>query len=100
MRMGRLSNVSWTILKINLSNIMFLIIYSETKFITANQVYLHACEVHCPDGLDETICHWDRCDNMKRKRFSMMTHIYDKHCNTEVFSSIFVNCTELNVLYI
>lgn len=62
---------------------------SDTKFTTANQVYLHACEVHCPESIDETICQWDRCDNMKRKRFSMMTHLYDKHCNQEVNKHFF-----------
>ncbi|RZC36970.1 AT-rich interactive domain-containing protein 2, partial [Asbolus verrucosus] len=56
----------------------------ETKFKSANQVYLHVCEAHCPKGSEEIVCQWDRCDNMKRKRFSLMTHLHDKHCNTEV----------------
>ncbi|KAJ8968964.1 hypothetical protein NQ317_018328 [Molorchus minor] len=55
----------------------------ETKFKSANQVYLHVCAEHCPTGSEEIICQWDRCDNMKRKRFSLMTHLHDKHCNTE-----------------
>lgn len=45
---------------------------------------MHVCESHCPQGSEEITCQWDRCDNMKRKRFSLMTHLYDKHCNTEV----------------
>jgi AT-rich interactive domain-containing protein 2 len=56
----------------------------DTKFKSANQVYLHVCEAHCPKGSEEIVCQWDRCDNMKRKRFSLMTHLHDKHCNTEV----------------
>ncbi|KAJ8922596.1 hypothetical protein NQ315_007626 [Exocentrus adspersus] len=55
----------------------------ETKFKSANEVYLHVCAAHCPTGSEEIICLWDRCDNMKRKRFSLMTHLHDKHCNTE-----------------
>ncbi|GJQ83093.1 hypothetical protein Trydic_g20104 [Trypoxylus dichotomus] len=55
----------------------------ETKFTSANQVYLHVCEEHVPKGSEEIICQWERCDNMKRKRFSLMTHLNDKHCNTE-----------------
>ncbi|XP_022907233.1 AT-rich interactive domain-containing protein 2 isoform X2 [Onthophagus taurus] len=55
----------------------------ETKFKSANQVYLHVCEMHVPKGSEEIMCQWDRCDNMKRKRFSLMTHLNDKHCNTE-----------------
>ncbi|XP_072399216.1 uncharacterized protein Bap170 isoform X6 [Diabrotica undecimpunctata] len=57
--------------------------YVEKRFRSANEVYLHACEAHCPLGSEEIICQWDRCDNMKRKRFSLMTHLHDKHCNTE-----------------
>ncbi|XP_064215038.1 AT-rich interactive domain-containing protein 2 isoform X4 [Tribolium castaneum] len=55
----------------------------DTKFKSANQVYLHVCEAHVPKGSEEIVCQWDRCDNMKRKRFSLMTHLNDKHCNTE-----------------
>ncbi|CAH0561486.1 unnamed protein product [Brassicogethes aeneus] len=55
----------------------------DTKFKSANQVYLHACEAHCPQGNEEVVCQWDRCDTMKRKRFSLMTHLNDKHCNPE-----------------
>ncbi|KRT80635.1 hypothetical protein AMK59_6340 [Oryctes borbonicus] len=55
----------------------------EMKFTSANQVYLHVCEEHVPKGSEEIVCQWERCDNMKRKRFSLMTHLNDKHCNTE-----------------
>ncbi|KAJ8964238.1 hypothetical protein NQ314_005037, partial [Rhamnusium bicolor] len=55
----------------------------ETRFKSANEVYLHVCAAHCPTGSEEITCQWDRCDNMKRKRFSLMTHLHDKHCNTE-----------------
>jgi AT-rich interactive domain-containing protein 2 len=60
------------------------VVSRDTKFKSANQVYLHVCEAHCPKGSEEIVCQWDRCDNMKRKRFSLMTHLHDKHCNTEV----------------
>ncbi|KAK5644097.1 hypothetical protein RI129_007942 [Pyrocoelia pectoralis] len=56
----------------------------DTKFKSANQVYLHVCAKHCPETEEDLTCQWDRCDNMKRKRFSLMTHIFDKHCNVEV----------------
>ncbi|KAF5270062.1 hypothetical protein FQA39_LY08474 [Lamprigera yunnana] len=55
----------------------------DIKFKSANQVYLHVCASHCPETEEELTCQWDRCDNMKRKRFSLMTHIFDKHCNLE-----------------
>ncbi|XP_044750022.1 AT-rich interactive domain-containing protein 2 isoform X5 [Coccinella septempunctata] len=55
-----------------------------TKFKSANEVYLHACEAHCPqNNVEEVVCQWDRCDNLRRKKFSLMTHLHDKHCNLE-----------------
>nr|CAH7715865.1 unnamed protein product [Callosobruchus chinensis] len=53
------------------------------KFRSPNEVFLHACSTHCPTGTEEVLCEWDKCDNLKRKRFSLMTHIQDKHCNAE-----------------
>ncbi|CAH1128873.1 unnamed protein product [Ceutorhynchus assimilis] len=62
----------------------------ETKFKSANQVYMHACEVHCPKDDEAVICQWDRCDALKRKRFSLMTHLHDKHCNVEAMKASLV----------
>lgn len=64
----------------------------RTKFRSANEVYLHACTAHCPDNLDqgaEIFCQWgpgpNLCDNLPRKRFSLMTHLQDRHCTPEAF---------------
>lgn len=55
------------------------------NFKSANEVYMHACESHCPsNGVQEMQCLWERCDAMKRKRFSLMTHLFDRHCNPDV----------------
>lgn len=54
-------------------------------FKTPHEVYVHACHAHCPAHIDELGCLWERCDGLKRKRFSMMTHLMDRHCNDEVF---------------
>lgn len=55
---------------------------------------MHASAVHCPDSIDanaEIYCQWgsgpNLCDNLPRKRFSLMTHINDRHCNTESFKA-------------
>ncbi|XP_034948457.1 AT-rich interactive domain-containing protein 2 isoform X5 [Chelonus insularis] len=53
------------------------------QFKSAHEVYLHVCEAHCPSGSDEILCLWASCDGLKRRRFSLMTHLYDKHCNSE-----------------
>ncbi|CAG0917702.1 unnamed protein product [Notodromas monacha] len=54
-----------------------------TAFKHANEVYPHACAFHCgdPSSTEEMTCLWGKCDAMKRKRFSIMTHLLDKHCN-------------------
>lgn len=63
----------------------------KKKFATANEVYLHACAVHCPslDGTPDLFCQWgggsSLCDNLPRKRFSLMTHIFDRHCTADAF---------------
>ncbi|KAK9507861.1 hypothetical protein O3M35_007633 [Rhynocoris fuscipes] len=54
------------------------------SFKSGNELYIHSCETHCPRGNEEVQCLWERCDTIKRKRFSLMTHLYDRHCNAEV----------------
>ncbi|XP_037087884.1 AT-rich interactive domain-containing protein 2-like [Pollicipes pollicipes] len=49
-------------------------------FPTAHAVYQHAIETHCPPQLSDIPCLWERCDGMIRKRYSMMTHLQDRHC--------------------
>lgn len=63
------------------------------KFASANEVYLHACAVHCPslDGTPDLFCQWGGgntlCDNLPRKRFSLMTHISDRHCTQDALKN-------------
>ena len=54
-------------------------------FKTAKEVELHAIKVHCPEGQTDLPCLWMRCDGMRRKRFSLMTHIQDRHCHPQVW---------------
>lgn len=60
---------------------------TKRKFNTANQVYRHVCDVHCPQGNTEALCQWGTCDNLLRRRFSLMTHMYDKHCSAEMLKA-------------
>lgn len=55
---------------------------------------MHACAVHCPDNIDsnaEIYCQWgpgpNLCDNLPRKRFSLMTHLLDRHCTQDSFKA-------------
>ncbi|XP_034251223.1 AT-rich interactive domain-containing protein 2 isoform X2 [Thrips palmi] len=66
------------------------------SFKSANEVYMHACESHCPSGSQEIQCLWERCDAMKRKRFSLMTHLFDRHCNADVLRMMAVRRRQLS----
>lgn len=66
--------------------------FYRRKFKSANEVYLHACAEHCPDNIDpnaDIYCQWgpgpNLCDNLPRKRFSLMTHINDRHITLDSF---------------
>lgn len=55
-------------------------------FRTPKEVEKHAIIAHCAyiAGQGDMPCLWSRCDGMKRKRFSLMTHIQDRHCHPQV----------------
>ena len=53
-------------------------------FKKAKEVEKYAISTHCPLGSDDIPCLWNRCDSMKRKRFSLMTHLQDRHCHPQV----------------
>ena len=53
-------------------------------FKTPKEVENHAIAEHCPLGGDDIPCLWARCDGMRRKRFSLMTHLQDRHCHPQV----------------
>lgn len=55
---------------------------------------MHACAVHCPENIDssaEIYCQWGHgpnlCDNLPRKRFSLMTHLQDRHCSADALKA-------------
>ena len=56
----------------------------QLAFKTPKEVEKHAISTHCPLGSDDIPCLWHRCDAMKRKRFSLMTHLQDRHCHPQV----------------
>lgn len=61
---------------------MMFIIYKMTvyfflfrKFSNPGSVFLHTSKVHTPYSNDDMICQWEGCDSMKRRRFSLLTHL-------------------------
>ena len=56
----------------------------QKAFKTPKEVEKHAISTHCPLGSEDIPCLWHRCDGMKRKRFSLMTHLQDRHCHPQV----------------
>ncbi|XP_011185552.2 AT-rich interactive domain-containing protein 2 [Zeugodacus cucurbitae] len=60
------------------------------KYKSINDLQHHTFTVHCPDHLDpaaEIFCQWGvgpgLCDGIPRKRYSLMTHIIDRHLTTD-----------------
>lgn len=58
------------------------IFISIRVFESAAAVYSHACNVHCTRV--ESPCLWAHCDQLPRRRFSLMTHLQDRHCSADV----------------
>ncbi|CAN7975657.1 unnamed protein product [Ixodes persulcatus] len=56
----------------------------ERTFSTPSAVFYHACKVHIPEGEGDLNCQWEACDDMKRRRLSLFTHLQDRHCNEQV----------------
>ncbi|EEC19768.1 hypothetical protein IscW_ISCW014107 [Ixodes scapularis] len=47
----------------------------ERTFSTPSAVFYHACKVHIPEGEGDLNCQWEACDDMKRRRLSLFTHL-------------------------
>jgi len=65
------------------------------SYKTPKEVENHAIAVHCPLGSDDIACKWARCDNMKRKRFSLMTHLQDRHCHPQLMKLMAVRRVQI-----
>ena len=57
-------------------------------FRSTKEALNHAILAHCPEGIEDQPCLWQRCDGMKRKRFSLMQHIMDRHCHNQVKTAL------------
>merc|ERR1712210_187063 len=64
-------------------------------FKTPKDVEKHAIATHCPLGADDIPCLWQRCDAMKRKRFSLMTHLQDRHCHPQLMKLMAVRRVQM-----
>ncbi|XP_077285340.1 brahma associated protein 170kD isoform X3 [Arctopsyche grandis] len=60
----------------------------DTVFESAAAVYSHACNVHCTRV--ESPCLWAHCDQLPRRRFSLMTHLQDRHCSADALKASLV----------
>merc|ERR1719319_1418709 len=65
-------------------------------FKTPKEVENHAIAEHCPIGSDDIPCLWQRCDGMKRKRFSLMTHLQDRHCHPQLMKLMAVRRVQIS----
>lgn len=64
-------------------------------FKTPKEVEKHAISTHCPLESDDIPCLWQRCDAMKRKRFSLMTHLQDRHCHPQLMKLMAVRRVQM-----
>jgi len=64
-------------------------------FKTPKEVENHAIAEHCPLGGDDIPCLWARCDGMRRKRFSLMTHLQDRHCHPQLMKLMAVRRVQI-----
>merc|ERR1719319_1495928 len=62
---------------------------------TPKEVENHAIAEHCPIGSDDVPCLWARCDGMRRKRFSLMTHLQDRHCHPQLMKLMAVRRVQI-----
>ncbi|KAK7107364.1 AT-rich interactive domain-containing protein 2-like [Littorina saxatilis] len=49
-------------------------------FNSARLVFIHVTKTHVPT-LPESVCQWLGCEPLRRKRWSLVTHIQDHHCS-------------------
>ncbi|KAK8775610.1 hypothetical protein V5799_031045, partial [Amblyomma americanum] len=47
----------------------------DRTFSTPGAVFYHACKVHIPEVEGDFQCQWESCDDMKRRRLSLFTHL-------------------------
>ncbi|XP_076466309.1 uncharacterized protein LOC143297742 [Babylonia areolata] len=52
-------------------------------FASAQLVFVHVTKTHVPP-LSESFCRWQGCPLLRRKRWSLVTHVQDKHCSEAV----------------
>lgn len=50
---------------------------------SAKALHVHACKEHVITASYRGLCEWEGCDNIKRQRWSTVTHIQEKHCSEE-----------------
>lgn len=50
---------------------------------SAKSLHVHACKEHVMTPSYKGTCEWEGCDNIKRQRWSTVTHIQEKHCSED-----------------
>jgi len=69
------------------------------SFRSPKEVEGHCIAEHCSDqgggNTQDMPCLWARCDGMKRKRFSLMTHLQDRHCHPQLMKLMAVRRVQI-----
>ena len=52
-------------------------------FSSPKNLFHHVCTDHVNSRFKEGNCLWGDCDSMRRKRWSLVSHLQDRHCNEQ-----------------
>lgn len=53
------------------------------SFPSPKNLFHHVCTDHVNARFKEGNCLWGECDSMRRKRWSLVSHLQDRHCNEQ-----------------
>lgn len=56
----------------------------KKSYERASQVFIHVCKTHVRDLSADIPCQWENCDQMIRQKYSLMTHLQDRHCSEQI----------------
>ncbi|XP_063969942.1 AT-rich interactive domain-containing protein 2-like [Lytechinus pictus] len=57
------------------------------KLVSAKALHTHTCLAHVLTINYRGICEWDGCDRIQRQRWSVVSHIMEKHCSEQAIQA-------------
>lgn len=57
------------------------------KLVSAKALHTHTCVTHILTINYRGVCEWEGCDRIQRQRWSVVSHIMDKHCSEQAIQA-------------